>query len=63
MDFEYPYPLAIVWLCVLKKTRRLYHTYKEFGRSLKVCHFWGQATLIIALTVWFIAPFFKQNLY
>jgi hypothetical protein len=41
MDFKYPYPLAIVWLCVLKKTRRFYHNYEEFGGILKLPHFWG----------------------
>jgi hypothetical protein len=51
MDFKYSYPLGIVWLCVLNKTRRFYHNYKEFGGILKVRHFWGQATLIIAPTV------------
>ncbi len=32
LDFKYPYPLAIVWMCVWKKTRRFYHNYEEFGR-------------------------------
>jgi hypothetical protein len=41
MDFKYPYPLTIVWLCVLKKTRRFYHHYEEFGGILKLPHFWG----------------------
>jgi hypothetical protein len=50
-DFKYPYHLAIVWLCVLKKNRRFYHNYVGFGGILKVNHFCGQATLIIAPTV------------
>jgi hypothetical protein len=41
MDFKYPYSLAIVWLCVLKKTRRFYHNYEEFGGFLKLHNFWG----------------------
>ncbi len=41
MDFKYTYPLAIVWLCVLKKTRRFYHNYEEFGGILNLHHFWG----------------------
>jgi hypothetical protein len=41
MDFKYPYSLAIVWLCILKKTRRFYHNYEEFGGILKLHHFWG----------------------
>jgi hypothetical protein len=42
MDFTYtvyPYPLVIVWLCVLKKSR-----FKGFGLILKMRHFWGQVT-------------------
>jgi hypothetical protein len=38
MDFKCVYPLAIVWLCILKKTRRFYHNYEEFGGILKVRH-------------------------
>jgi hypothetical protein len=51
MDFKYPYPLAIVWLCVFKKTRRFYHNYEGYGRILKAYHFWEQATLLITPTV------------
>ncbi len=50
-SMEYLYPLAIVWLSVWKKIRRFYHNYEEFGGILKVPHFLGQATLIIAPTV------------
>ncbi len=41
---------SIVWLCVLKKTRRFYKNFEGFGGIFQTHHSWGQATLIIALT-------------
>jgi hypothetical protein len=51
MDFRYPYPLAYVWLCVLKGTKRFYHIFKRVWRNFEITSFLGLAALIIAPTV------------